>query len=201
MILEAYQDRPRRRNPLLMPVRFLLYWVVKALVLLYLGIRFLLRPRAVRYGLLILLVGSAVAWKAVGAPALLSASSSGEPQMVSTTITTQLPRPAAPEQYFKAQAAYDASGMWETMSDQLRSRMIASTNSKEQLQKVLDTSRQQQRRYSSVAYVGGVPLDGGRNAYFYVLTVEDPNASSHLPYTFVVDQSGKISNIQWSMDR
>ncbi len=67
-------DVSRRRSPLLLPVRVLLRWVIKALVLLFLGVRFLLRPRAVRYSLLVLLVGGGVAWKLLGEPALLTGS-------------------------------------------------------------------------------------------------------------------------------
>ena len=203
MTAEAFSDRSSRRNPLLLPVRFLLYWAIKALVLLFLGIRFLLRPALVRYGLVILLVAGAVAWKALGSPAFLpwSSASGGDRGAVSTAVTAQLPQPAAVERYMKAQAEYNASDMWDTMSDKLKQRMLLTSNSPEKLQRDLDASRQQQRRYTAVTYVGGVTLDGGRNGYFYVLTVDGPNGTSRLPYTFVVDQDGKISNIQWSMDQ
>lgn len=202
MTLEVFPDRSRRRNSLLQPVRFLLYWIVKALVLLFLGIRFLLQPRLVRYGLLILLVAGGVAWKSVGGFALLPWSTGGaDPEFVSTAATASLPRPAVVEDYFRAQAEYNASRMWETMSDRLKQRMLGTNNSPEQLQKELDKAREQGRRYASVTYVGGLALDGSRTAYFYVLVAEGPNGTSRLPYTFVVDQNEKIANIQWSLER
>ncbi len=203
MIAEAFQDRPRRRNPLLLPVRFLLYWAVKTLVLLFLGIRFLLRPRLVRFGLLILLVGGAIAWKVAGSPSLVPSSaapaSAARSNVVSTTPAIALVRPAAVEAYFKAQAAYDAKGMYDTMTDDLKRRMVTSGNTQDQLQKDLDSSRQEGRTFSQVDYVGGEALTGGKGAYFYVLTVQGPNGPSKLPYAFVLDPDGKISNIQWSM--
>ncbi len=202
MITETFSSRPRRRNPLLLPVRLLLYWLVKVVVLLFLGIRLLLRPRIVRYGLLALLVAGGVAWKALGGPTLL-AGPAGSPgrETLSITVADQLPQPAVVERYLKAQAEFDAKAMWDTMADRLKIRMMATNNSQEQLQKELDTARQQQRRYSSAVYVGGLELDGGKSAYFYVLTMESAGGSSRLPYTFVVDQEGKITNIQWSLDR
>ncbi len=201
MISETFPDRSRRRNPLLLPVRLLLYWIIKVLVLLFLGIRFLLRPWFVRYGLLILAVGGGIAWRTVGPTYLPWSTASAPQEMVSTAVTSELPQPAAPERYFKAQSIYDANGMWDTMNDQLKRRMAAANNAPEQLQKALDNAKQQQRRYGSVTYVGGLALNNGQSSYFYVLTVDGPNGSSQLPYTFIVDGEGKISNIQWSMER
>jgi len=202
MIAEDVPDRPRRHNPAILPLRFLLYWVVKLLVLLFLGIRFLLRPKVVRYGLMTLLVGSAIAWKLLGSPAVPLGSAAGTQQeTISTPVDARLPQPPIVERYLKAQAAYDANGMWDTMADRLKQRMMTSNNSPEQLQKELDLARQQQRSYSSVAYIGGAALNSSKGAYFYVLTVEGPDGATRLPYTFVVDQDGKIGNIQWSMER
>ncbi len=200
--MEATPDTPRRRSPLLLPVRALLYWLVKALVLLFLGVRFLLRPRAVRYALLVLLVAGGVAWKSEAVSALLPRSTESTPgEAVSVAAGTQMEAPAVVERYFKAQAEYDAAGMWDTMNDRLKQRMYTANNSKEQLQKELDSSRQQGRRFSSVVYVGGLALDGNRSTHFYVLTVESANGTSRLPYTFVLDEDGKIANVQWSLER
>lgn len=202
MNVEAFPNRSRRRNRLLLPLRFLLYWLVKSLVLLFLGARSVLRPRLVRYGLLALLVAGGVAWKSSGVPAFLPWSTpSAAPGFVSTAVADQPPRPAVVEHYLAAQAEYDAARMWDTMSDRFKQRMLATRNSPEQLQKELDTARNQGRRYSSATYVGGLELDGGRAAYFYVLLVDGPNGPARLPYTFLVDQDGKITNVQWSLER
>ncbi len=198
MIAEAVPDRPRRRNIFLLPVRFLLYWIIKALVLLFMGIRFVFGPRWVRYGLFVLIVGSGIAWKALGQPAMPWVQAAPPPEIVSTVAPGQVPPPPSVETYFKAQAAFDAKGMWDTMSDQLKLRMTAMSNTPDQLQKELDTAKQQGRSYASVVYVGGVGLGNGHTAYFYILTVDSPKGSSRLPYTFVLDQDGKLSSIQWS---
>jgi len=202
MSVEAVSDRSRRRNPLLLPVRFLLYWTIKVLVLLFIGIRFLFRPAPVRYGLLILVVAGVVVWKAVGSPSFLPWSAGTAASHGTVTVATaQLPPPAVVEQYLKAQAEYNAAAMWDTMSSNLQQRMTLTNNSPTVLQTQLDTARQQGRKYTDAVYVGGLDLGNGRSVYFYVLTVESPTGTSHLPYTFVVGQDGKISNIQWSMEQ
>ncbi len=202
MMPDESLDSMSRPNPLLMPIRLLLYWLVKGLVLLFLGARHILRPKAVRYTLLVLLVGCSVGWKAAGEPSILPWSQPQvEREAVSTTIADSLPQPEVVERYFKSQAEYDAAGLWETMNDTFKKRMTAANNSLEQLQKELEIAEQQQRRYGEVDYVGGMPLTGGKSVYFYVLNVEAPTGASRLPYTFIVDAEGKIANIQWSLER
>ncbi len=182
---------------MLLLVRFPLRLVVTALVLLFLGVRFLLRPRLVRYGLLVLVVGGAIAWNTLGAQLLPQLQGKqADQQTVSVAVTAELPQPAAVEQYLKAQTQYDAATMWGTMSDRYRRRMEASNNSMEQLQAQLDSSRAREQRYSGATYVGGANLDKGGGVYLYILTVTSPTASAQLPFTFTLDQDGKIANIQ-----
>ena len=52
-------ELPPRRNPVLTPVKVLLHWLIKAFLLLILGIRTVLRPKAVRYGLVALVLRAA----------------------------------------------------------------------------------------------------------------------------------------------
>jgi len=201
MILESSPDTSRRRSTAHLLARFVLYWLVKALVTIFLWGRALFRSPAFRYGLLALLASGAVAWNALGRPSLASWADSSLSGIAINVATSQPTPPASVERYMRAQAGFDAAGMWETMSDGLKQRMTLTGNTLEKLQRDLDTARQQQRRYTAVTYVGGVALESGRGVYFYVLTMEGPNGTSRLPYTFVVDQDGKISNIQWSVDQ
>ena len=39
------QEVRRRRNPLLWPLRFLLHWIIKTIVVVFIGIGFVLRPK------------------------------------------------------------------------------------------------------------------------------------------------------------
>lgn len=201
MILESSPATSRRRGTAHLLARFVLYWLVKALVTIFLWGRALFRSSALRYGLLALLAAGAVAWNALGRPTLALWTSHPTDGITINVATTQPPPPPSVERYMRAQASFDAAGMWESMSDALRQRMALTGNTLEKLQRDLETARQQQRRYTAATYVGGIATDGGHGVYFYVLTMEGPNGTSRLPYTFVVDQDGKIMNIQWSVDQ
>ncbi len=197
------EDRETRRrgDPLLLPARFLLHWIIKALVLLFLGIRFLLRPRAVRYGLVALLVVGAIGWKTTGGTLQGLQAPGTQPALGATAVlseppTTQLPPSPVVERYLQAQAAFDGKAMWNLIGDDMKNSLQANDATLQQLQQQLDSAKQQGRRYSGAIYVGGIPMDEGRNVYFYVLTVDTPAGSTQVPYIYVVGSDGKIVSIQ-----
>jgi len=184
------------------PVRFVLHWVIKSVVLLLLGVRFLLRPRAVRYGLVALVAVAAIGWRTTGFSLnglQAAALPSGSPpaSTISVPATNQLPPSPVVERYLQAQAAFDGKGMWDLISDEMKSSMQTSGNiSLQQLQQELDSARQQGRRYSSAVYVGGVPMTDGQSVYFYVLKVDSPSGSTEVPYIYIVGPDNKIASIQ-----
>ena len=203
---ELEEREAPRRNPLMRPVRFLLHWTIKIVVLFVLGIRAILRPRPVRFGLVALILAGIVAWNflGVGVPGRAAPAAASEPtyraastnDLVSVPSTAKLDRSPVVEQYLKAQSSFDAKGMWEVISDELKQQLATSNTSLNDLQSELDSARQSGRRYGQAVYVGGVPLDQNDNAYFYVLTVDTPNGTMHVPYTYVVGSDGKINSIQ-----
>lgn len=195
------QETGRRGSLLTLPVRFLLHWIIKVVVLLFLGIRFLLRPRAVRYGLVLLLVVGTLGWNVAGgsilgakSSALQSADQSGA--TTSTQAANQLPPSPVVEKYLQAQASFNGKAMWELISDDMKSSMQASDASVQQLQAELDTAKKQGRRYNGATYVGGVPISQGRSVYFYVLSVDGPGGTNEVPYIYIVGSDGKIVSIQ-----
>lgn len=196
------QERPPSRNRLLQPVRLLLHWMIKIVVLLFLAIRFVFRPRLVRFGLVAMVALGVVGWYLLAGvkqgPQVLGARTSTLPVggTLSVPAAAQLPPPAVVESYLKAQANFDARGMWQAISDELKQSMNATDVSPQQLQTELDGARQQGRRYLMATYVGGVPMSEGRNVYFYVLTVSTPRGDTDVPYIYVVGTDGKIVSIQ-----
>jgi hypothetical protein len=215
---EAEDQEVRHRNPLLWPLRFLLHWIIKTLVFVFLGIRFVLRPKPVRYGLVAVLVLGVLAWGIAGpqvtgrvlamaglvpspSPAIqASQAAPTAPASSATTVsveaTKQLARSPVVESYLQAQANFDANGMWDTISDTLKQQLASSNTTVQQLQDELDAAKQAGRQYSSALYVGGAQIDSSSSAYFYVLTVDTPGGTTRVPYIYVVGQDGKIDSIQ-----
>ncbi len=191
------QESPRSGNALLWPLRALLHTIIKLLVLVVMAVRTVLTPRPIRYGLLILVVAGGIGWDYANRTfqeQQLAATLSGD--VVSTTATAQLPPSPTVENYLKAQATYDARGMWESISDDLKMQLQAASGSPQQLQVELDSAKAQGRRYAGAVYIGGVPIQGGNRVYFYVLRVESPVGTSEVPYIYVVGPDGKIESIQ-----
>ncbi len=196
----------RRRNPLLWPIRFLLHLIIKIVVLVVFAIRLVLKPRAVRLALVLLLVAGAVAWNFMapflpgqgaassGNTAVLSAAPTQE--RVSVPASERLDPAPVVEHYLKAQSNFDATGMWDAISDDLKQQLARSNTTVQELQAQLDSARQSGRRYSQATYVGGATLEDGARAYFYVLTVDTTEGTMHVPYTYVVGSDEKIASIQ-----
>ncbi len=201
MTVDEDQENKRRGNLLTAPLRFLLHWIIKAIVFMFLGIRLVLRPRAVRYGLVALIVVLAIGWKVIGVP--IQGMQTFGPQTattgstMSTTATNQLPPSPVVETYLQAQAAFDGKTMWDQIGQSMKNSMQANSGATlQQLQQELNSAKQQGRRYTGAIYVGGVPMSDGESVYFYVLKVETPNGSTDVPYIYIVGKDGKIASIQ-----
>jgi len=191
------RETPRGRNPLLSPLRSLLHQIIKAVVLVFLALRNAFRPKAVRYGVPALLVVAAAGWYALNTMTQSSGPASAPAGgTVSVPASSLLPPSPTVEQYLKAQAAFDAKGMWSVISDELKVGVQDATAATQQLQTELDTARQQGRRYRGATYVGGIPMREGQNVYFYVLTVDGPDGTVDVPYIYVLGRDGKIVSIQ-----
>ena len=203
---EDQEVRPHR-NPLLWPLRFLLHWIIKTIVIVFIGIRFVLRPKPIRYGVVAILALVVVAWSLAG-PAFtgrgvaLAGNASVTAQSVDASSVASAPadksvnQSPVVEDYLKAQANYDANGMWNLIGDSLKQQLASSNTTITQLQQQLDSDKQSGRRYTSATYFGGTEIDTGTYAYFYVLTVDSPSGTTRVPYIYVVGQDGKIDSIQ-----
>lgn len=203
---EDQEVRPHR-NPLLWPLRFLLHWIIKTIVIVFIGIRFVLRPKPIRYGVVAILALVVVTWSLAG-PAFtgrgvaLAGNASVTAQAVDASSVASAPadksvnQSPVVEDYLKAQANYDANGMWNLISDSLKQQLASSNTTITQLQQQLDSDKQSGRRYTSATYFGGTEIDTGTYAYFYVLTVDSPSGTTRVPYIYVVGQDGKIDSIQ-----
>lgn len=200
MTADEGQER-RRRNPLTLPLRLILHWIIKAIVVIFLGIRRALRPKPVRYGLVLLAVLGAIGWNSLApsmraTPAANLQTTGQSVGVASTTASNQLPPSSVVERYLQAQAAFNGKAMWDLISDEMKASAQVGDSSVQALQAELDAAKQQGRRYAGATYVGGIPLSQGRSVYFYVLLVDSPAGSAEVPYIYVVGSDGKIVSIQ-----
>jgi hypothetical protein len=204
---ESAEEARPRRNPLLVPVRWLLHELVKLLVLLVVGVRLVLRPRAVRYGLPVLVVLGLVGWQLLagylpGTTAKPLAASGGAVQGGDLALANNgqtLPPSAVVERYLQAQAGFDGVTMWGLLSDDMKTNLEvgAAIANAQQLQVQLDSGKAAGRKYLAATYAGGMALSDGSSVYFYVLQVGDAeNNRGEVPYIYVVGADGKIASIQ-----
>src|SRR5512133_1782715 len=145
---ELEERQAPRRNPLLRPFRFILHWAIKLIVLFFVGIRAILRPKLVRLGIGALLIAGIIGWNFFGIPGVTKtpqAQSTGPTYAAASTNTLvsvpsgeRLDRSPVVESYLKAQSDFDANGMWATISDDLKQQLASSNTSLRDLQAQLD---------------------------------------------------------------
>ena len=118
---------------------------------------------------------------------------------VSEPFGQAIPASPAVEQYLKGQAAFDASPIWNAMSDSAKAAAQSSGQGVDTLQTQLDQLRQQGGQFGEVVYVGGYPMQDGGRFYFYVLSVRNagqPGQVQQVPFVFTVDRDGKIAKVE-----
>ena len=190
-------NRPHSRNLLLLLFRSFLHWLIKSIVLVFLAIRKASSSKVARLGFLALLATCALGWYLLNNTFKGGQSVSNGASIVSVQASQLLPPHPEVERYLKAQANYDAKGMWDAISQDLKTSMQqGSTSPVQELQTELDAAKQQGRVYRSAVYVGGVPTRDGMSVYFYVLTVDGPGGTVDVPYIYVLGRDGKIVSIQ-----
>ncbi|MBI4319816.1 MAG: hypothetical protein HY675_15105 [Chloroflexi bacterium] len=120
-----------------------------------------------------------------------------EPSIAQASVKTLSPPPAT-EQYFKGQATYDSTLIWESLSRELIGRAAQSGATIDDLQAQLDQSRGMGRTFDRIDYVGSYGLPDGRSMQFYVVsTRRSPVAEvDQTFYVFTLDQTGKILSVE-----
>jgi hypothetical protein len=179
-------------------IRALLHPIFKLIALIAIGIRAALRPRIVRYPVIVLLLAFGALW-VIAAQSRDNTSSFmlQEGTVVSAPHGQYLAPPLAVEQYLLAQGTRNARAMWASLSEEFRSAMADDQEAAvAALQADLDRGRQEGRGFHSATYIGGSPLNDGTTAYFYVVNIQTPDGIARIPYIFVLDSSGRIASIQ-----
>jgi hypothetical protein len=112
--------------------------------------------------------------------------------------------PEATVNYIRGQQIGDATLVWDAYSERIRRQFEQrGTSTQERLsgvevvQEQLDISRQRGRRIQQAQYIGSYPIPNGKMV-FYVLVQSSGGRgnNAYVPYTFTLDASGKIDNVE-----
>lgn len=106
--------------------------------------------------------------------------------------------PPATEAYLRGNRDYDASLMWQSLSDDAHQRLTSQGGSPDDLQRQMQAAKDHGTKLEEISYIGGKGLPDGRSVEFYLVGIRDqPKADiDYLPYTFTLDRDGKITKVQ-----
>jgi hypothetical protein len=182
----------RRWNPIRALVKGILFLIVKPTVLAVLAFR---RFPALSFIVLLAVIGGIIAFSS--GTSLLPGLAFGSVGSGSGAAATG--RPIAVETYLTGQKEFQARLMWEALSDDLKRTMSQNGRTMEATQQQLEQSKRSGIKYTGLQYVAGVPLNDGRSVHLYIVSVSVPSnqgqRDEQVPYTFTVDKTGKIVNI------
>lgn len=168
-----------RRNPVRAAIKAVLHIIVKTIVLVR---RAILRHPFVALMLLTMLIGGYFALET----GLVVIPGLGLPAAANDG------RPPAIARYIDGQRNMDVTTMWEAMSDEMRTNQEAFSSTQQQL----EYAKSNGIAFGEATYVGGSALENGRSVHLFVLALSKGTQVTHIPYTFTLDQAGKILNIE-----
>ena len=111
------------------------------------------------------------------------------------TRVSPLPPSSAVETYIQGQRTYNASLMWDALSNEAQANRLSQGASKETLRVRADNEKLQGLQYKNYDYIGGVKLPDGGRMYFYAVDLEFQSKRGKLPMTFTADADGKVISV------
>jgi hypothetical protein len=184
-LVEGERPAPRPQfNPVRWIIKSILHFIVKSTILIFRGIKRYPLPALI---VLIVVIGSLFFLSS------LAASLTG-----GGSVTSAQGRPLAIETYLTGQKDFNAALMWEAMGDEIKSSAQAG-NVQTAFKQRADKEKADGVRYTNHRYVGGTALDDGRSVHLYIVSLIHPASGStqeqQLPFTFTLNRSGKIINL------
>jgi hypothetical protein len=105
---------------------------------------------------------------------------------------------SAAESFLKGNQTYDATLVWDSLSDESHKRFEAA-GGQQAIQAQLNAARDRGIKFEQVSYIGKQDLPDGTSMQFFLVARRTPLTGSqveYVPYVFTIDQSGKIANVQ-----
>lgn len=179
--------RPSRGNIFARTLRLLLRRLLYGLTLLGRA----LAPHKVAIGLALPLLALVIAlsgylvWERIG------------PSAPSFTRAESIPPGSTVESYLNAQRKYDVDQMWDSFSPSLQASLLDQGRTKNTMRAQFQNQKLAGLSYLKSSYIGGVKLSKGGALYFYVVDVRLPQGAGNeqVPFTFTVDEEGKITGV------
>ncbi len=108
------------------------------------------------------------------------------------------PAPEATEEFMRGNQQYDAQLIWQSLSDQARSRLESQGGSVDTFASQMDSAKQRGVKLEDVSYIGEKSLPDGTSMVFYLVGYKQGADASveFVPYLFTLDTSGKIIKVQ-----
>lgn len=164
-----------RRNPLRTIIKAVLHVIVKAIILLR---RAILRHPIATLILLTMLLGSYLAIST----GVVSIAWLGMPATVNDG------RPTAIAQYLDGQQKGDVTLMWEGLSDDIKQDQDAFQSARQEL----EFAKLNGISFTDSTYIGGSTLNDGTSVHLFVVSMSNGNNIVQVPWTFRLNQAGKI---------
>ena len=107
--------------------------------------------------------------------------------------------PQATENYLKGNQTFNAELMWSALATEAQERFRSRGSTLPELQRQMESARDQGTQLDEFSYVGGQGLPDGTSMHFYLVLTKGPQSRSdpqYVPYVFTLDRAGKISRVQ-----
>lgn len=184
---------PRRYNPVRALIKGILHAVVKTVIVTGRTVKRYPLPALIViimfFGSMVALTSGMVALPAFGTMTLVEEKGTAGSGAAANTER------ATVENYLTGQKDYNATLMWEALSDDLRANMRQNGQSAETFQQAMEQMKQRGLRYTDFKYVASAPLDDGRTVLLYIVSATDGQQSQQMPYTFTLNRARKIEKI------
>jgi hypothetical protein len=106
--------------------------------------------------------------------------------------------PPSTEEYLRGNRDYNADLVWNTLNVDAQSRFKDHGGSLEDLQRQMESARQNGVRLEEVSYIGSKSMPDGTSVQFYLVGIRQKARSDidYQPYMFTLDRDGKIAKVQ-----
>ncbi len=134
---------------------------------------------------LVMLLAGYLVWERIG------------PSAAGFARADSIPPGSNVETYLNAQRQYDVDQMWESFSPSLQASLLDQGRTKNTMRAQFQNQKLAGLSYLKSSYIGGVKLSKGGALYFYVVDVRLPQGAGNdkIPFTFTVDEEGKITGV------